>query len=156
MKDTIRARFEKAVRADREHEEDVRSEQQRAKTEHKIFEAGWATATIGVVVPALEEIVSKFLIPNGWEGAVTREKSQVIFEMYKGDMRSMQGGFTRPALTISPDPSDNEIVVTMVTTSSSGPIGTFTLEKLTPDLIQEYAAKFFEKLSEERGATVRR
>ena len=156
MKDTIRARFEKAVRANREHEEDLRSEQQRAKTEHEKFEAGWATATTGVVVPALEEIVSKFLIPNGWEVAVTREKAQVIFEVYKGDMRSIHGGFTRPALTISPDLSENGVVATMVTTNSSTHIGAFTLEKLTPDLIQEYAAKFFEKLSEERAAMVRR
>jgi hypothetical protein len=156
MKDSIRERFKKAIEAYKESEQAVRTEQQHVQDERRKFEAGWAAATISIVVPALEEIASKFLIPNGWEGAVKRENVQVIFEVSKGDMLSMHGGFRRPTLTISPNTSENGFVATIVTTNTGAPIGSFTLENLTADLIQEYAAKFFEKLSEERAALMTR
>ena len=154
MKDSIRERFEKAIKANKGSEQAARTEHHRIQDERRKFEVGWATGTISIVVPALEEVVSKILIPNGWEGGVRREQSKVIFEAYKGDMRGISQGPDRPALTIRPDPSENGVVALMTTTSSSAPVGTFVLEELTTDLIQDYAARFFEKLCAEREANL--
>jgi hypothetical protein len=156
MKDSIRERFEKAIKANKGSEQAARTEHQRIQDERRKFEAGWATGTISTVVPALEEIVSKILIPNGWEGGVRQEQSKVIFEAYKGDMHAINQGPDHPALVISPDPSENGVVVVMTTTLISAPVGTFNLEPLTADLIQDYAARFFEKLCAEREAILGR
>jgi hypothetical protein len=53
MKDSIRERFKKAIEAYKESEQAVRTEQQHVQDERRKFEAGWAAATISIVVPAL-------------------------------------------------------------------------------------------------------
>ncbi len=152
MKDQIKKAFEKAITLHQARGDAVKTERERIQSDREKFEADWSAAVNTVVVPALEEIINSVLTPNGWVGAVRMEATNVVFEAYKDDMKGVGGRYTRPTLTFQPDKSKNEIWANASTRSQSGSLGgAFNLAQLDPDLVQEHALEFFERLCNEPG-----
>jgi hypothetical protein len=147
MEDQVREAFQRVISAHNRF--DQRTAQQEAKTDREQFEFDWTTAAVNIIVPALNEIVTSVLMPNGWRAGARMDGLNVLLEAYKGDMRGLGGDFGRPTLIFFPHPSNNESYAYSATHSEGNYIRDFTLAQLTSDFVQQCALSFFEKLCSE-------
>jgi hypothetical protein len=54
-------------------------------------------------------------------------------------------------MTYQPEKQNNTVLVNVATRASAAPVGSFDLDKITEDLVQTEATKFFARVASEIG-----
>ena len=130
-------------------------ERQQAKherlRERERFEADWARIRTAVVLPALEEI-AVVLRKAGWQCEVRAGDKDpgIHFTVYREVKAGVSGG-ERPYMSYQLEKQKDTVLVNAATKGSAGPIGSFTLDKITEDFVQTEATKFFARAASEAG-----
>jgi hypothetical protein len=100
-------------------------------------------------LPALKEIEVMVQL-SGWMTKISFNatlQQTLVFEIYKGDMRSVAGGRERPQIVFTPDERTGKVTPYVATTSQGGPLSAVTLDEITEDSVQRLALDFFRRLS---------
>jgi hypothetical protein len=145
MKKEVQDALEKAIAGFEKRQE---AEQQRSREREK-FEAEWTRVRTTSVVPALEEIKA-LLKKAGWQCEVRPEKDQgVHFTIYRENMKAGlgAGGSERPYMSFQPEKLKNTVLVYVATIGSGAGLGSFAVDEITEDFVQDEASKFFVRLA---------
>jgi hypothetical protein len=136
--------------ASAEFEKRQQAKQERLR-ERERFETDWARIRTAVVLPALEE-VAVLLRKAGWQCELRGGDKDpgVHFTVYRGVTAGASGG-EKPFMTYQPEKQNNTVLVNVATRASAAPVGSFDLDKITEDLVQTEATKFFARVASEIG-----
>jgi hypothetical protein len=146
MRKDLQEALESAVA---EFEKRQQAKQERLR-ERERFETDWGIRT-AVVLPALEE-VAVLLRKAGWQCELRGGDKDpgVHFTVYRGVTAGASGG-EKPFMTYQPEKQNNTVLVNVATRASAAPVGSFDLDKITEDLVQTEATKFFARVASEIG-----
>jgi hypothetical protein len=147
MRKDLQEALESAVA---EFEKRQQAKQERLR-ERERFETDWARIRTAVVLPALEE-VAVLLRKAGWQCELRGGDKDpgVHFTVYRGVTAGASGG-EKPFMTYQPEKQNNTVLVNVATRASAAPVGSFDLDKITEDLVQTEATKFFARVASEIG-----
>ena len=147
MRKDLQEALESAVA---EFEKRQQAKQERLR-ERERFETDWARIRTAVVLPALEE-VAVLLRKAGWQCELRGGDKDpgVHFTVYRGATAGATGG-EKPFMTYQPEKQNNTVLVNVATRASAAPVGSFDLDKITEDLVQTEATKFFARVASEIG-----
>ena len=147
MRKDLQEALESAVA---EFEKRQQAKQERLR-ERERFETDWARIRTAVVLPALEE-VAVLLRKAGWQCELRGGDKDpgVHFTVYRGVTAGASGG-EKPFMTYPPEKQNNTVLVNVATRASAAPVGSFDLDKITEDLVQTEATKFFARVASEIG-----
>jgi hypothetical protein len=98
---------------------------------------------------ALEE-VAVVLRKAGWQCEVRAGDKDpgVHFTVYRTAKAGVSGG-EKPFMTYQPEKQNNTVLVNVATKAFAAPVGSFALDKITEDLVQTEATKFFARAASE-------